>query len=62
MCYMGPTLKFLCVCCLGMKFGMVRLDACIDGVGGFLDSIIIIVVVNIIIIIIIIIIFIVKHS
>ena len=26
------------LCLLGLKFGMVRLDATIDAVGGFLDS------------------------
>ena len=28
---------FLNLCLLGLKFGMVRLDAHIDGVGGFLE-------------------------
>ena len=29
---------FLNLCLYGLKFGMVRLDACIDAMGGFLES------------------------
>ena len=52
MCYVGPTMKFLYMCWLGVKFGMVILDTCIDGVGGFPESNIIIVIILLIIIII----------
>ena len=37
MCYVGPTMKFLCMCRDGVKFGIVRLDTCIDDVVGFPD-------------------------
>ena len=38
MCCRGETLKFLNLCLLGLKFGIVRLDACIDIMGGFPDA------------------------
>ena len=38
MCYVGPMMNFLCMCRDVMKYGIVRLDTCIDDVGGFPDS------------------------
>ena len=39
MCYTGSMLIFKnFLCLLRLKFGMVRLDACIDDMGGFPDS------------------------
>ena len=39
MCYTWANFEFfLNLCLFGLKFGMVRLDACIDGMGGFPNS------------------------
>ena len=38
MCYVGPMLRIFIYLAASSKIGMVRLDTCIDGVGGFPDS------------------------